>query len=315
MLILRLLLVVAMTLSCGCDGGCAGITEVSALGREPNERETNTATAKRTRLGEMDVTFMVTADTHLGHAGMERLNAIAVDDMNSMEGRAFPAALGGAAGKPLGVLAAGDLTENGGEEEWDLFSAYYIERLKIPLFETWGNHDKHRGWYVRQRITERHGGIVYSLDWQDLHIVSLGEAPDHEDVAWLTRDLEKAGKEVGVVLFFHFPLEGPYTDNWFTSDYKDALVNALAGYRVIGIFHGHYHASGTYRWRGFDVYNVGSPKHGFSSFATVRVTDTTMTVASWNYERRAWWWWHQKPIFGAKGATQRHVPSGLVGGG
>ena len=261
----------------------------------------------------MDVTFIVTADTHFGHANMAELNRVAIDDMNAMEGRALPTDFG-VAGRPRGVLVAGDLTEDGKPDEWAAFLAHYEDRLAFPLYETWGNHDKNAGWYVKQRVEERHGEVFYSFDWHDLHLVSLGEAPDHEDLEWLERDLDAVGREVGLVLYMHFPLEGPYTDNWFTEEYKDHLEEVLRGRYVLGIFHGHYHASGSYRWRGFDIYNVGSPKHGFTSFAVVRVTDARMTVASWNYERKAWWWWHDKPIFGRAGDEKRHVPAGLVGG-
>lgn len=273
--------------------------------------------SRRSRVGGLDVTFIVTADTHFGFRGMAEKNAIAIGDMNAMEGRSFPAGLG-TVGKPRGVLAAGDLTEDSRPEHWAAFVAHYGTDgtdglLRFPVYETWGNHDKNNGWYVRHRIDERHGSVVYSFDWQDLHVVSLGEAPDHDDVAWLERDLARVGDDVGLVLFFHFPLEGPYSDNWFSSEYKDALVGALAGHHVLGIFHGHYHASGTYRFRDLDIFNVGSPKHGFESFAVVRVTDERMTVASWNYQRKAWWWWVDKPIFGAPGEAVRHVPPGLVG--
>lgn len=273
----------------------------------------------RQRSGQMDLTFMVTADTHFGFRGMAEKNAMLIDDMNALPGRAFPPGLDGVVGVPRGVLAAGDLTDNGSPEQWAAFVHHYGTdgtdgRLRFPVFETWGNHDKNHGWYVRHRINERHGSVVYAFDWHDLHIVSLGEAPDHADLAWLADDLTRVGREVGLILFLHFPLEGPYTDNWFTNEYKDALANVLHDHPVLGIFHGHYHASGTYRWRDHDVFNVGSPKHGFTSFAVVRVTDERMTVASWNYERKAWWWWHDKPIFGATGGVVRHVPRGMVGG-
>lgn len=272
----------------------------------------------RARAGGMDLVFMVTADTHFGVAHTIARNRRAIDAMNTMEGRELPAGLG-RLGRPRGVLAAGDLTENGEVGEWEAFVAHFGTdgtdgRLRFPVFETWGNHDKHSGWYVRQRIEERHGDVRYAFDWHDVHVVSLGEAPDHEDIAWLSDDLARVGPEVGLVLFFHFPLEGPFTDNWFVTEYKDALHAALEGHPVLGIFHGHHHASGSYRWRGIDVYNVGSPKHSFTSFAVVRITDQRMTVASWNYELGAWWWWHDKAVFGDQGPELRYLPPGMVGG-
>lgn len=273
----------------------------------------------RARKGGMDVTFLVTADTHFGHGvddkdpaskrptsepqGIEEAHLRAIAAMNSIEGRSFPENVGGTVGKPLGLLVAGDLTDSSHPAEWARFVAYYggdgtDGLLRYPVFETWGNHDKFHGWYVRKRIEERHGHVRYTIDWQDLHIVSLGEAPDDDDLVWLEQDLKGVGREVGIVIFMHYPLDGPFSlNNWFgRGDYRDKLADKLRHHHVLGIFHGHYHASTRYRWRGYDVYNVGSPKHGYDSFAAVRVTDDRMVVASWNYGVGGWGWVHEKAL-------------------
>jgi cytolysin (calcineurin-like family phosphatase) len=287
----------------------------------------------RMRRGSMDVTFLATADTHFGYQvttsdedeglprtveearGIEKVHREAIDDLNHVEGRPYPTALGSKVGKPLGLLIAGDLTEYGTPSSWARFEAYYgltgdDGLLRYPVFETIGNHDKVFGFFVKRRVAERHDGIRYSWDWHDLHIACLGEAPDDEDLAWLEKDLQGQGREVGVVLYFHFPLTGPFSRNWFgDGDYRSKLRDVIDGYQVLAIFHGHYHASGTYRWQGYDVYNVGSAKHRWQSFAVVRVTDERFTVASWNYRTKAWWWWHDKPIFGASGKPRRWLSS------
>lgn len=278
----------------------------------------------RSRRGGMDVTFLVSADTHLGYGkgpppegpaparvedavGIEADHVRAIEAMNTLQGRAWPRGLSGTFGQPRGLLVAGDLTEDGRPEEWARFVAFYGHRggdglLDYPVFEGIGNHDKHYGFYVKDRVRERHGGQIYSWDWHDLHLVCLGEAPDDEDISWLRKDLAAAGREVGVILYFHFPLKGPYSDNWFgQGNYRDTLMKALDGYRVLGIFHGHYHAAGHYRYGGYDIYNVGSAKHGHKSFAAVQVRDDRMVVASYNYRWKRWWWWHDKPVFDAPG--------------
>ncbi|APR88450.1 hypothetical protein A7982_13799 [Minicystis rosea] len=270
----------------------------------------------------MDVTFLVTSDTHLGYSepivvtghpegvGVEKVHEIVIRAMNGIAGTPFPPALGGVVGAPRGVLVAGDLTETGQRIELDRFEAMYgltgkEGLLRYPVFEGAGNHDVWGGTYVKARVAERHGGARYSWDWDDLHVVCLGEAPDADDLAWLRNDLDATGPDVGVVLFFHYPLEGAET-YWFgDGPYRDELERILAGYRVLGIFNGHRHTSGIYRWRGYDAYLEGSVKHAWHSFAVVHVTDTRWTVASYNYDRRAFWWWHQKPIFGASGEAAR----------
>jgi cytolysin (calcineurin-like family phosphatase) len=295
-----------------------------------------TAERPRTRRGGMDVTFLVTADTHFGHGvaaepekrslddvqGIEQAHIDGIEAMNSIADKPFPSEIGGKPGRPLGVLVAGDLTDDGKPREWARFEQFFgltgsDGLLRYPVFEGIGNHDKHYGFYVKEQIARRHGDNRYSWDWHDLHLVCLGEAPDDEDLAWLERDLDAVGAEIGIVIYFHFPLEGPFSQgHWFGDrDYRDKFRKSIDGRNVLGVFHGHFHGTGPYQWRGLDVFNVGSAKHGRYSFAVVRVRDDRMTVASYNYRQKRWWWWHDKPIFGADGRARvwRAPGQGLVG--
>ncbi len=274
----------------------------------------------RVRRGGMDVTFLVTADTHFGYSGViavpgrpeglgiQEMHARVVAEMNGIAGTPFPTPLSGVVGAPRGVLIAGDLTETGQPGEWERFEAMYgltgrDGKIVYPVYEGVGNHDVWGGTHVKAQVVRRHGAASYSWDWDDLHMICLGEAPDAADLAWLREDLDITGPDVGVVLFFHYPLEGKET-YWFgAGPYRAELERALAGYRVLGIFNGHFHTSGAYRWRGYDAYLEGSVKHAWHSFSVVHVTDTRWTVASYNYDRRAFWWWHDKPVFDARGPT------------
>lgn len=302
-----------------------GAAPVPVLGTSRAELHPLERRAKR--LGGLDVTFVVASDTHFGFGASERdllgrvrdpsleprgtelVNARAIAAMNELPGRPWPTALGGSIGTPRGVLVSGDLTENGEPWQWRGFVAYYGLNgrdglLKYPVYEGHGNHDKHHSWFVLDRIRERHGGTRYALDWDDLHVVNLGEAPDDEGLAWLRGDLETVGKERPIVIYFHFPLRGPYSDNWFgDGDYRNRLRGIVSGYNVIAFFHGHYHATGRYRWSGHDIYNVGASKHRFQSFAVVHVTDRALRVAEYNYDKKLWEWWHQKSINGAPAAS------------
>lgn len=286
------------------------------------------ASDRTRRLGGLDVTFVVFSDTHFGYGSSERdllggrrdpvtqpqgtdvVNARAIAAMNALPGQPWPKALGGPIGTPRGVLVSGDLTEDGKDWQWHHFAAYYglsgqDALLRYPVFEGHGNHDKQREWYVLNRIRERHGDLFYAFDWNDLHVVCLGEAPDRAGLTWLAQDLDKIGKERPIVLYLHFPLQGPFAeDQWFgRGDYRERLAEIISGYQVIGVFHGHYHASGRYRWRDWDVYNVGAAKHGQHSFAVVHVSDERLRVASYQFSQRAWQWWHDKPILGSQGAV------------
>lgn len=262
----------------------------------------------------LDVTFFVAADTHLGFdtpdrerdailkapLGIEITNLTMIDHMNTLPGKPWPAPIGGNVAAPRGVLIAGDLTEDGGKVDWNMFEALYGSNgpLAFPVYEGDGNHDRNRDWFVREEIARRHGGRYYSFDFDGLHLVCLAEAPDDDGLSFLEKDLQALPPDTPVIAYLHYPLAGAFAENnWFgRGDFRDRLETVLRGHRILALFHGHRHSSGAYRWRGHDVYHVGSPKHGWRSFAVVRVTDEQLRVASWNYELSAFWWWHQKPL-------------------
>lgn len=266
--------------------------------------------------GKLDVTFLVTADLHFGsRTGMtttqrddpdlpiEAVHRIIVDQMNRIEGVAFPREIGGTVGRPRGLLAAGDLTESAQEGQWkDFVSIYGLVGgdglLAWPVYECLGNHDRGRGEKIAQAVARRHKAVHYAWDWDRLHVVCLGE-PTDADMAFLTKDLAAVEAGRPIVIYFHYAIVGPYSDNyWFgQGDHRDRFAKTLAGHNVIALFHGHFHGSGYYPWKGYDVYDVGAAKHGSKDFAVVHVTDDRLTVSAWNYEGKPGWWWaHAKPL-------------------
>ena len=101
-------------------------------------------------------------------------------------------------------------------------------------------------------------------------MVCLDMYPDAPTLAFLVRDLARVGKQRPVILFFHYSLEGPYSDFWEPEE-KAAFGKALEGYNVLAIFHGHEHRMGHYSWRGHPVFRPGSPRHRSHHFLAVRV--------------------------------------------
>lgn len=278
--------------------------------------------ARRARKGGTDVTFFATSDTHFGvgypddlaqlsadplaqPVGLERTNRLLIDRMNTLEKRAYPASLGGVVGRPRGVLVAGDLTDWARPEEWARFVAFYGKTgkegaLRLPVFEVIGNHDRiYPGAFsIEEQVVLRHGGRFYSWDWDDLHVAALGEAPGDDALEWLRRDLDALEPDVPVALYFHRCLAGPYsTDNWFgDGDYRERLASLLAGRNVVGIFHGHHHATGHYVWHGIDVYKVGAVKNGPHVFTVVHLVDAEMSVATFDYDADSWAASSKKPL-------------------
>jgi hypothetical protein len=243
-----------------------------------------------------DVTFLVVSDTHFGFGGIEAAHEVLVPELNGIGGREYPMQIGGVVALPRGVVVTGDLTEWGMVEEWEPFVATYgltgkEGKVRLPVFEVIGNHDRVHGPWVEQQVAARHGGArFYSWDWDDLHVVALGEAPDEEGLTFLSRDLERVARDVPLVLYFHLALAGPWSQgNWFAEGtFKDRLAALLDRRNVAAIFHGHHHATDHYTWHGIDVFKPGAVKDGAHTFAVVHVTDDRMTVASFDWDLHAW---------------------------
>jgi cytolysin (calcineurin-like family phosphatase) len=83
--------------------------------------------------------------------------------------------------------------------------------LAYPVFESIGNHDLGPEAPIKDKARLRHGGIDYSWDWDDLHLVCLDMYPDVATRVWLARDLARISSGTPLVLFFHYSLEGPWS--------------------------------------------------------------------------------------------------------
>jgi len=238
------------------------------------------------------VTFFVGSDSHFGADGMSAANRTLVEQMNSLPGTEYPPELGGRVDTPRGVLFTGDTTDNGRLDEFAEFEAVYgltgkDGLLRYPVFESIGNHDLNPESPIKEKAKERHGGIDYAWSWDGLRFLCLDMYPDAKTRAFLTAELQKLGPDRPVIVFFHYSLEGPYSDFWEQQD-KEDFAQALQGYNVVAIFHGHEHRMGHYFWRGHPVFRPGAPRHSAHSFLAVRVGPTEMSVAAWDFDNRKW---------------------------
>jgi predicted phosphodiesterase len=255
------------------------------------------------------VTFFVAADTHLGVEGIRERNLRQIRAMNALPGKPWPGASEGALDPPRSVVLAGDLTDHGTKGELAAFEELYGTEassgsLRWQVSSFCGNHDRYvPAWYlglkpVHAMVRRRYGGLRYSWDWDDVHLVALGEYPDADTCDWLAKDLARTGSQRPVILFLHYSILGPYSD-WWSPGEKEAFARVIQPFNVAAIFHGHYHNSGHYRWAGHQVYNVGSPRHSMHSFCAVHVNDRRLSVASYNWGRGAWQWSHSQALLHA----------------
>jgi cytolysin (calcineurin-like family phosphatase) len=157
------------------------------------------------------VTFFVTSDSHYeAVTKIERndRNRATIERMNALPGQPWPDKLGGGLiGRPRGVLALGDLIDDGdkaGETgvEWRHFVAHFgldgtEGMLRYPVFEGWGNHDGPPEKFIKQSLSVQGeikrrnavrlekkligsvapNGLHYSWDWEGVHFVQANLYP------------------------------------------------------------------------------------------------------------------------------------------
>jgi hypothetical protein len=168
---------------------------------------------------DLDLTFVVTSDPHYRRdPGRVEQNRLTIEELNRVTERSWPEKLGGGPiAVPRGVLAPGDLVDDGDKKDetpgqW----AHYVSHfgfdgtdglLKYPVFDCWGNHDgppvgkeKH-GFSTQAKLVERNrarlakgiisrlsdNGLHYSWDWDGVHFQMLGIYPadtQHEKVKY-----------------------------------------------------------------------------------------------------------------------------------
>jgi hypothetical protein len=285
----RSALVLALAALAALAGGCARSSARASAARaqDGGAPASQPQAAAAPAIEPPGVTFFVTADTHVGDSFVADATPAMIDAMNRLPGTALPAPLVGRVAAPRGVLVAGDLTDRGTPPQWQAFVAAFgltgrEGRLRFPVFEGSGNHDLFGGRTVVPRgVARRHRGLVYALDWDDVHVVCLDRYPTVGHRRWLARDLARLRPGRPVVLYFHYPLRGPYSNPWREAD-KAALAGVIKPYRVVAIFHGHYHPERRYEWEGIPIFDVGSP-YWDPTFAVVRATASHLEVASYDY--------------------------------
>lgn len=239
-----------------------------------------------------------------------------VDTLNRLPGMAIAAeAGGGTVAQAVGVIHAGDIIDTGDKNgttqtemqktEWAAYADDFgltgtDGRLKLPVYEVFGNHDAPhgKGWAI-EKIAERNrrrpgvvqvsdNGVHYAWNWGGAHFVNLGlivgtdksvtrkrrfAALDSLD--FLVQDLKSQVGTSGrpVIITHHIDIArytGPSDPNapadnkeWDPCDVH-AFHRALKDYTVAGIFYGHTHFRNIFRWDGLSA-KAASGIHVFNT--------------------------------------------------
>jgi autotransporter-associated beta strand protein len=274
------------------------------------------------------VTFIATSDTQWfavasSNASMEQ----ELTTMNTIAGKTFPSSLGGGTiGTPLGVVVAGDLTDNetgpgqvqeewaNWQNDWGLTGTGAVgptgngQYLHLPVYETWGNRDSNS--IVQDGIIARNliragltaispvpegctdpGGINYSWDWGNLHLVTAGLYPANANLSlqhptanddprqslnFVINDLAQyvgdSGRPVAIALHVNLPqTDGEF---WLPSQVTD-FYNAIRDYNVVAILDGH-HSGGLSTWNGITCLDGD---HFTDGYWVVQIDGTQFTAA------------------------------------
>lgn len=141
----------------------------------------------------------------------------------------------------------------------------------------------------------------YSWDWGGLHLVQLQRFGGDTNkgaisgLGWLKQDLAASAADGRpVVVFQHYgwdtfsrerwdPAKATFDDegtgdaHWWSDEDRAALLSALKGYNVVGLFHGHEHPTPMiYKQNGLDLFKPIATFMG--GFAVVHITSTYMDV-------------------------------------
>ena len=171
------------------------------------------------------------------------------------------------------VICPGDLTDNGWNGKslccWKYGGEYdqlislkeqYISPISkyTNVYLCMGNHDTYTPWpYIHpvgNYIERRYDSLRYVFKLGDLHFVCLNIYPDRKGISFLNDILVKGRP---YVLFFHYNLEGQWSD-WWTEKEKEQFYETIKDYNIVAILVGHAHRSSNMEWRGINVISGAS---------------------------------------------------------
>ncbi|MEN6356859.1 MAG: metallophosphoesterase [Armatimonadota bacterium] len=284
-----------------------------------------------------DFTIFFASEMHYPGGMITDRSRAGVQAMNNLPGMAWPY---GTVPTPSAFIACGDLADGGAwgttyasdapqwytnrnyTHQWNGFDynfpLYGVQgdnnRLRYPRYAVPGNHDWWR-WcgytlgtsqWVATKLKAQYGNcnstngnVYYSFNIDGIHFAALGRYPDSYVLSWLANDLAGVGTDTPVILFMHYALNDD--EEWWSYAQRQLLANAIAGYNVIAILHGHTHSTTHYTWNGYDVYDDGALTE-YGGVNVMHITDTTIDTAHYsanvdgngNWSGGGWLWSYQK---------------------
>jgi len=173
------------------------------------------------------------------------------------------------------VIMPGDNAGGFGKKsETEAFKEAWYSPLKNAFKEVggnvWvgiGNHDCYWSSFFEPKPTQMlrfikniHGEYLYSFYIGNINFIHLGLHPCigsgrlggkyvnevKDSLGFLKNSLKQIGNKTPVVIFFHYPTQGAFSD-WWTKEEKEEFCNVIQNYNVILIAVGHAHSSAVFK--------------------------------------------------------------------
>jgi len=245
--------------------------------------------------GENVLTFFGWSDQHVKVDGDGAHLIPAIDAMNKLPGRAYPAQITGKVDEPNFVMGLGDISEWPSGAARDTYERLITKRLRFPSFDVAGNHDSgglSPSPAIHDWIIKRHGALSYTFDKKGVHFVSLYSKYDEslnnpaqpiaqDALEYLRKDLAKVPAGTPVVVATHLCFDA------ITN--RDEFIDAFGNANVILVLGGHYHKATVNKYRGVSFVQLPSPAPDSAREVTVLRIDSDKLVAiPFDYEKGQW---------------------------
>lgn len=185
------------------------------------------------------------------------------------------------------VLVTGDLTENGDRATLEKVKSI-LDLLKQKYYVILGNHETK--WsdsgctafddiFGSDRFEFMHKGFLFlGFNSGPLMRMAYGHVVP-QDISWMTKEMNKTGKDTPVILVTHYPILPGDVDNWYE------LTDAVRPYNIRTFIGGHYHSNREFRYDGIPGILTRSnlrDKDGKPGYGIFDVTKDSILV----YEQR-----------------------------
>ena len=241
------------------------------------------------------LTFFGWSDQHVKADGDGAHLIGAIDAMNKLPGRAYPAQITGKIDEPNFVMGLGDISEWPSGAARDTYEGLITKRLRFRTFDVAGNHDSgglSPSPAIHDWIIKRHGALSYTFDKKGVHFVALYSKYDEslnnpaqpiaqDALVYLRKDLAKVPAGNPIVVATHLCFDA------ITN--RDEFVDAFGNANVILVLAGHYHKATVSKYRDVNFVQLPSPAPDSAGEVTViRIEADRLVAVPFDYEKGQW---------------------------